>query len=211
MSTRWILALVLGVGLLCGALRSPTPEWSLAISEATLAVLLFSSFMAWWGSGRVRSFCVGFTVLGWARLLIGHAPWLAPTFDAPLRQILESIGGWAYPNDLAPEFTEVGPRATNLVHIGRSLLVLVYAVAGGATCLYLPRRASADLDASHHDGSRRPTRTHRDVESVEDPDIGCPIVRKRTRDLFCECPRRRLGQATSPVVAAPHSSPGRRV
>ena len=72
---RDLLSLTLGVGLVCGALRSPTPVWSLAVSEITLAFLLVSPLATLYRTGHARVYWMGFTVLAWGRLTVGERPW----------------------------------------------------------------------------------------------------------------------------------------
>ena len=128
---RCLMSLVLFSGLILGALRSPTPAWSFAVSEATFTLLLFSILAATLKPRRSRAYWIGFAVMGWGHLAFLNMPWFADSYVIPHRHVLEMVGGWAYPADFAQEFTEIGPKTSNMIIIIDRCLIICAAFVGG--------------------------------------------------------------------------------
>src|SRR5262245_24353077 len=67
---RTLLIVLAWVGLVCVAMRSPTPFWSLAIFEVTFLAILSSALVATYRQGRTRAFALGFLVFAAAYFLM---------------------------------------------------------------------------------------------------------------------------------------------
>lgn len=135
MKLSGLASLVLVAAVILASLRSPSPDWSFAVSAATLTVLLIAAVtaLAARGDERRRAFWIGFAVVGWGHYAAAHGPWLQDEYGAPLRRTLETITASVYEGEPAyEEFEPFGPKTSNTVRILRDLWILAAAIIGGA-------------------------------------------------------------------------------
>ena len=91
---RALLLLMVWVGLVCLALRSPNPWWNGGMFDVLVLVWLTSILVAIYRSGPLRAMAIGFIVFGAGYLGIEGSSW--PGSKAAVEMPTDDIVRWSY-------------------------------------------------------------------------------------------------------------------
>lgn len=163
MKLSGLASLVLVAAVILASLRSPSPDWSFAVSAATLSALLVAAVAALAArpDERRRAFWIGFAVVGWGYYAAAHGPWIREEYGDPLQRSLEKIAASIYPQEpVYEEFDRLGPKTSNTVRVLRNLWILAGAILGGVVA-HANRNRSAPIQVDGSDAMRTATNVHR--------------------------------------------------
>jgi hypothetical protein len=144
----WFVA-VTAIGL--ASIRSTSGVWTTVAATLTLAALLKAVLAAALLRGNDRAFWLGFAVFGWVYLILVDWDWVGGPFG---HELTGALADWA--EAVIPEAPRPSPAITNLselhqermikighfVQIGRMVLCLLFAMAGGV----IGRKLAADRE-----------------------------------------------------------------
>lgn len=148
-SIAGLVGLIAVMALWMASLRAATVWWTTAASTVTLGVLLSAALGAAFRSGAERAFWTGFCLFGTVYLVLANWDWLGAQFGHDLTGGLGDLAVWANPDPTRPTAAASTPsgaaftnpyfvtmqdraiRIGNFVQIGRMVLALLFAMAGG--------------------------------------------------------------------------------
>jgi hypothetical protein len=153
------IVIVLGTGM--AALKSASVLWTNAASTVVLALFLSAVVGAIYLRGADRAYWVGFAVFGWGYLVLVNWTSLGGQFGHDLTGGLDDLAETVIPLEFIPATALPSPNAMemlarrsvklgNFVQIGRLVMALLFAVAGGIVTRSFALRSERprrDIDA----------------------------------------------------------------